>query len=56
MGMILSETLSSYPVMNNKTVRIMALDDNFAIQDKDEPIYKTAKISAEDIVSVAIEK
>ncbi len=56
MGMILSETLLSYSVMNNKTVRIMALDDNFAIQDKDEHIYKTAKLSAEDIVAAVTEK
>lgn len=51
MGMMLSDSLAGYEIMKNKKVSIMALDDNFGIQDKDEPIYKTVHLSADDIAA-----
>jgi deoxyxylulose-5-phosphate synthase len=50
MGMNLLDKLDKYEISKNKSITIMALDDNFAIQNKNESIYKTANISAEDIV------
>ncbi len=50
MGMNLLDNLYKYEIAKNKSITIMALDDNFAIQNKNEAIYKTANISAEDIV------
>lgn len=49
-GMMFYETLRCHPKMQNKEYKILAIDDNFAIQTKDEPIYKTCGISAEDII------
>ncbi|MFA6870517.1 MAG: 1-deoxy-D-xylulose-5-phosphate synthase [Methanomethylophilus sp.] len=50
MGMILSQKLEQYPKMKNKHNIIMAVEDNFVIQTKDEPIYKTAGVSYYDII------
>ena len=36
--------------MQNKTVSIMATDDSFAIQEKDEPIWKSVGLDAQSIV------
>lgn len=49
MGMMLSEALSDYDVMKNKRVEIIALDDSFGIQDKNEPIFASFGMDAESI-------
>ncbi len=52
MGMILSDTLSGYEIMKNKSVSIMAVDDTFVERHEGESIYESAKISSEDIVKI----
>ena len=52
MGMILSDTLSGYEIMKNKTVLIMSVDDTFVERHSGESIYESAKISADDIVRI----
>lgn len=54
MGMMLSDALSGYEVMRNKTVSIMAVDDEFAVQEKNEPIYKSVGIDRESIVKTIL--
>ncbi len=56
MGMMLSDALRSYPIMENKTVRIMALEDEFGIQEKDEPILKSVGLDADSIVRTVLLK
>ena len=51
MGMILSEALSKFDVMKNKTVDIIALEDNFGIQEKNEPIRKSFGLDADAIIN-----
>lgn len=55
MGMMLSKALEGYPVMQNKTVRVLATDDQFVVQDKNEPIYKTAGVDSESIVKALVD-
>ncbi len=55
MGMMLSDALKKYPVMQNKTVRVLATDDQFVVQDKNEPIYKTAGVDCESIVKALVD-
>ena len=50
MGMILSEKLSSFEVMKNKKVKILATDDSFAHRKKGETVYESAKISSKYIL------
>ena len=50
MGMMLSDALFGYEVMKNKTERFLALDDDFAVQTKDEPIWKSAGVDCDAIV------
>lgn len=54
MGMMLSDALSSYEVMKNKTVSIMAVDDEFAVQEKNEPIWKSVGIDRDSIVKMIL--
>jgi 1-deoxy-D-xylulose-5-phosphate synthase len=54
MGMMLSNALSGYEVMKNKTVSIMAVDDEFAVQEKNEPIWKSVGIDRDSIVKMII--
>lgn len=54
MGMMLSDALKDYPEMQNKTVRVIATDDQFAVQDKNEPIYRTAGVDAESVVKAIL--
>lgn len=49
MGMMLSKALSVHSVMQNKDVRIMALKDDFGIQERDEPIFKSVGLDRESI-------
>ena len=55
MGMMLSDALKKYPVMQNKTVRVLATDDQFVVQDKNEPIYKTAGVDCESIIKTLVD-
>jgi len=50
MGMLLWDKLSQFPEFSARKKAILAPDDSFVAQDKDESIYKTAHISAEDVV------
>ncbi len=54
MGMMLSDALSSYPRMQGKSVRIMALKDQFAVQEKDEPIWHSVGLDRDSIVSAML--
>ena len=50
MGMNLSAALANYSVMQNKTVEIKALDDHFAVQTENEPIWKSSQLDCDAIV------
>ncbi len=50
MGMNLSAALYNYAVMQNKTVTVKAIDDHFAIQTEDEPIWKSFGLDCDGIV------
>ncbi len=50
MGMMLSSALSLHPKMRNKTVRILALKDDFGIQTKPEPILRSVGLDADSIM------
>ncbi len=50
MGMMLSEALSHHAVMQNKSVGILALDDDFAVQTKREPILRSDDLDAQAII------
>ncbi len=50
MGMLLSDALKPYSVMMNKTISIMALKDEFGIQEKDEPILASVGLDSNAIV------
>jgi len=52
MGMMLSDALASYDVMKNKDVRIMALDNEFGIQTRCEPIRKSVGLDCEHILQI----
>jgi hypothetical protein len=48
--MNLSAALAKYSAMQNKTVIAKALDDHFAIQTIDEPIWKSMGLDCDAIV------
>lgn len=50
MGMTLSATLAGCDVMQNKTVIIKALDDHFAVQTKNESIWKSFGLDCDSII------
>ncbi len=56
MGMMLSEALSTFGEMKNKTVEIMAVEDSFAVQEKAEPILTTVGLDRESIVARVLKK
>ena len=56
MGMMLSNALSRHSIMENKTVCVMATDDNFALQEKNEPIWKTVGVDRDSIVKNILAK
>lgn len=41
-------------IMANKNTQILAVDDTFAIRTQDESIFRTAKISANDVLRAAV--
>ncbi len=49
MGMMLSEALAGEDVMQNKTVKIKALNNHFAIQTQNEPIWQSFNLDADAI-------
>lgn len=55
-GMLTFEKLHERhaPQMANKNTKILAIDDSFAVRTQDEPIYRTAKIGANDILRAAV--
>ena len=55
-GMIAFDTLRTRhgKLMQNKNMQILAIDDSFAIRAQDESIFRTAKISANDILRSAV--
>ncbi len=55
-GMITFDTLRTRheKLMQNKNMQILAIDDTFAIRTQDESIFRTAKISANDILRSAV--
>jgi 1-deoxy-D-xylulose-5-phosphate synthase len=50
MGMNLSAALSDYDVMQNKSIQIRALDNHFALQTKNESIWKSACLDCDAIM------
>ncbi len=55
MGMMLSDALSGYDVMQNKAKRFIALDNSFGVQDKHEPIFASFGMDAQAIVKKIME-
>jgi len=55
-GMITFDTLNARhaKLMKNKNMQIVAIDDSFAIRTQEESIFRTAKISANDILRTAV--
>ncbi len=50
MGMLLSDALRQLGALENKTVHVMAVDNSFAVQTKDEPIWKSVGLDCNAIV------
>ena len=50
MGMNLSAALADCDLMRNKSVTVKALEDHFAIQTEDEPIWKSFGLDCDSIV------
>lgn len=55
MGMMLSDALAGYEAMQNKAVEIMALDDGFGMQERNEPILVSVGLDAKSIVERILE-
>ncbi|MBQ8416629.1 MAG: 1-deoxy-D-xylulose-5-phosphate synthase [Clostridia bacterium] len=55
MGMMLSDALSSVDVMQNKTQAFLALDDDFAVQTKNESIWKSAGVDCDAILDCILD-
>ena len=55
-GMLTFEALKKKhaPLMQNKNTDILAIDDSFAIRTQEESIFRTAKISANDVLRCAV--
>ena len=51
MGMLLSDALSKHPEAQNKEMILMAIDESFVVQEKNESILKTAGLDADSIAS-----
>lgn len=54
MGVSLYDKLRDTKVMKNKQVKILALDDSFAVPDKDMTVFDAAGVSVKDIVNSAL--
>lgn len=51
MGMLLSERLGQYEIMDNKEVVILATDESFAVQERNESIFTTVGVDSQSIVN-----
>ncbi len=56
MGMLFSDALRRLGALENKNVHIMAVEDSFAIQTKDEPIWKSVGLDCDAIVNTVLSK
>ena len=54
MGMLLSDALVRRSETENKEMILMAIDESFVVQEKNESILKTAGLDAESIVAKLI--
>ncbi|MBQ2735029.1 MAG: 1-deoxy-D-xylulose-5-phosphate synthase [Clostridia bacterium] len=54
MGMMLSDALSSFAIMKNKRISILATDDSFGVQEENEPIWKSVGVDREAIVNTVL--
>ncbi len=54
-GMLVMDKLRGFPELLHRPFRIMAVDDSFVEQTRNEDIYRTAGVSAEDVVKVVEE-
>jgi len=54
MGMMLSDELKKFPKLQNKTVRIMALKDEFGLQEREESIWKSCGMDRDAIVEAVL--
>ena len=55
MGMLLSDALSKYEIMQNKQIDVIALDNSFGVQNQNEPIHTSFGMDAESIVKRIVE-
>ena len=55
MGMLLSDALSPMEIMKNKTVSVMALKNEFGIQEKNEPILSEVGLDSDSIIRTVLE-
>ena len=55
-GMLTLDTLTARhgALMQNKKTAVLAIDDHFAIPTQEEPLYRTAKISANDALRALV--
>ncbi|MBQ8415296.1 MAG: hypothetical protein IJX13_00120, partial [Clostridia bacterium] len=51
MGMLLSEALLRHPETSNKDVCVMAIEEDFVVQERNESILKTAGLDHDSIVA-----
>ena len=50
MGMLLSDVMATASIMQNKTVRVMALRDSFGIQERTEPIHHSFALDCDALI------
>ena len=53
--MLLLDKLTTFPEFASRKRAIVAIDDSFVEQTRDEDIRKTARVSAEDVTEVVLE-
>ena len=51
MGMLLSEALLRHPEVSDKEIRVMAIEEDFVVQERNESILKSAGLDCESIVA-----
>ncbi len=51
-GMMLSDAMADMEIMKDKRTVILGTDQSFAVQERDEPIWKTAGVDAESILKI----
>ena len=50
-GMMLSDALHRHPRFDGRELSVVAVEDNFVIQERDEPIRRSAEVDAEAIAN-----